>query len=136
MNLGLLFRGVEFSTTDISHTFCRSATKFGNFGRLANRNLFPEFRELWSGGPVILCGDMHQPFTCTLAKLFFDSLFAYSFSLLSIHCVARGLRASFLYKCPASRGGSLRQHGLLVYLRSHKLLPTLLYALSLCLQVL
>jgi len=35
----------NFSTTDISYTFGRS-----NVGDLANRNLFPEFRELWSGG--------------------------------------------------------------------------------------
>jgi len=42
-------------------------------------------------------------------------MFADSFNVLSIHCVARGLGASFLYKCPASRGGSLRQHGLLVF---------------------
>jgi len=41
-------------------------------------------------------------------------MFADSFSVLSIHCVARGLGASFLYKCPASRCGFLRQHGLLV----------------------
>jgi len=32
---------------DISHTFCRSATKFGRVRGLANRNLYPEFRELW-----------------------------------------------------------------------------------------
>jgi len=43
-------------------------------------------------------------------------MFADSFSGLSIHCVARKLDASFLYKCPASRGGSMRQHGLLVFL--------------------
>ena len=41
-------------------------------------------------------------------------MFADSFRLVSIHCVARGLGASFLYKCPASHGSSLRQHGLLV----------------------
>jgi len=84
---------------------------------LVNRNLFTEFRELWSGGPVIACGDMHQSFTDTLVKWLFDNfpIFADSFSVLSIHCVTRGLHAScFLYKCPASRGGSLRQHGLLV----------------------
>jgi len=65
---------------------------------------------------VIPCGDMHQSFTDTLVKWFFDNfpMFADSFSFLSIHCVARGLRASFLYKCPASRGRSLRQHDLLV----------------------
>ena len=95
--------------TDISHNFCRSATKFGNVRGLANRNLFPEFRELWSGGSVIPCGDMHQPFADTLVKRFFDNfpMFADGFSVLSIHCVARGLGESFLYKRPASRGGSL-----------------------------
>jgi len=41
-------------------------------------------------------------------------MFADSFRLVSIHCVARGLGASFLYKCPASHGSSLRQHGFLV----------------------
>jgi len=38
----------------------------------------------------------------------------FAISVVSIHCVARGLGASFLYKCPASRGDSLRQHDLLV----------------------
>ena len=43
-------------------------------------------------------------------------MFADSFSVLSIHRVARGLVASFVYKCAAaSSRGSLRQHGLLVY---------------------
>jgi len=41
-------------------------------------------------------------------------MFANSSSVVSIHCVARGLGASFLYKCSASRDGFLRQHGLLV----------------------
>jgi len=41
-------------------------------------------------------------------------MFANSFGVLSIHCVARGLGASFLYKWPASRGGFLRQHGFLI----------------------
>jgi len=95
-------------TADIWHTICQSATKFGKVGGLVNRNLFPEFRELWSGGPVIPRGDMHQPFTGTLAKWFLDNfpIFADSFGVLSIHCVARGLGSSFLYKCPASRDGS------------------------------
>jgi len=54
-------------------------------------------------------------YTC---KVVFRQLLSVdSFSVLSIHCVARGLVASFLYKCPASCGGSLRhgslrQHGL------------------------
>jgi len=37
-----------------------------------------------------------------------------SFSVVSIQCVVGALGASFLYKCPASRGSSLRQHGFLV----------------------
>ena len=80
MNFGLLFQG-EFLTTDIWHTICQSATKFCNVGDLGNRNLFPEFRELWSGGPMIPCGDMHQSFTDALVKWFFDnfSMFADSY---------------------------------------------------------
>jgi len=59
---------------------------------------------------------MHQFFADALLKWFFDNflVLADSFILVSIHCVARGLGASFLYKCPASRGSSLRQHGFLV----------------------
>jgi len=49
-----------FFTTDISHTFCWSVTKFGNLEGLVNRNLFPEFREL--------CGDTHQFFTDALMR--------------------------------------------------------------------
>ena len=97
---------------DIWHTFCRSTTKFGSVRGLANQHLFPEFRELWFAGPVIPCGDMHQsfanpPYTC---KVVFRQLP----SVLSVHCIVGRLAASFLYKCPASRGSSLRQHGLLV----------------------
>jgi len=41
------------------------------------------------------------------------TMFADSFSgVLSIHCFAQGLGASFLHKCPASRDGSLRQHSI------------------------
>jgi len=58
---------------DISHTFCRSATKFGIVSGMANRNLFPEFRELYSEGPVIPCGDMRQSSTDALVKRFFDN---------------------------------------------------------------
>jgi len=43
-------------------------------------------------------------------------MFADSFRLVSIHCLARGLGAASLYKCPASRDRSLRQHDLLVAL--------------------
>ena len=58
---------------------------------------------------VLHCND-------TVVKWFFDNfpMFANSSSVVSIHCVARGLGASFLYKCSASRDGFLRQHGLLV----------------------
>jgi len=72
------------------------------------------------------CGDVHQSFTDTRkdvvmpylwfiflwihqyrdgVKVFRQLLmFANSFSVLSIHCVARGLGATFLYKCFTSRG--------------------------------
>ena len=46
-------------------------------------------------------------------------MFADSVRVVSIHCVARGLGASFLYKCPASSGSSLRQHGFLV-IKTHR----------------
>jgi len=124
------FFGSNISTTDrpISHTFCRSATKFGLVRGLANRNLFPEFREFWSGDPVIglPCEDMHRSFTDTLLKWFLDNfpMFADSVSVLRPLNTAFAFYVSLLYcpriRCklsvqvPASRGGSLRQHGLLV----------------------
>jgi len=46
------FPGAKFFHKGYLAHFCRSATKFGRIRGLANRNLFPEFRELWSGGPV------------------------------------------------------------------------------------
>jgi len=81
---------------------------------LTNRNLFPELREHWSGGPVISCGDTHQSFTDALSKWFFGNfpMFADIYGVVSIHCVARALGASFLYKCPASRGSSVEEHSL------------------------
>jgi len=54
----------------------------------------PEFHELWSGVlQSIPCGNMHQSFTGTLVKCFFNNfpMFTDSFSILSIHCVAWGL---------------------------------------------
>jgi len=74
------------SPTDISHNFCRSATKYGSVRGLASRKLFPEFRELWSQGPVTPCGDTRQFFTDALVKWFFDNfpMSADSFSVLSI----------------------------------------------------
>ena len=104
--------GSNFFARDISHTFCRSATKFGRIMDLANRNLFPELRQLSSRSTVIPCGDMHQSFSNSLVKWFFDNfpMFADRFRLVSIHCVVRGLDANFLYMYPESRGSSLRQH--------------------------
>jgi len=52
---------------------------------------------------------------CTCKVVFRQlPMIADSFSVVSIHCVARGLGASLLYKCPASRCRFLWQHGLLV----------------------
>jgi len=99
----------NFSTTDISHTFLWECDEIWQLLGLANRSLFPEFRELWSGGPETPCGDMHQSFIGILVKSVFDKflVFADTFSVLSIHCVAWGLGATFLHKCTASRGGSV-----------------------------
>ena len=114
MNFGVLFWEQNFSTRDISH-ICRSATKFGRIKGLANRNLLPEFRELWPGGSrdTMRRHGMHQSVTDALAKWFFDNfpMFVESFSVVSIHYVAPELGASFLYRYPTSRGSSLRQHG-------------------------
>ena len=54
---------------------------------LANRNLFPEFRELWSGGPTIAYGDI-QSFTDALVCVVFwqFSMFADSSRLISMRC--------------------------------------------------
>ena len=48
VNFGPLLWEHKFSTADISHTSCHSATKFGVVRGLANRHLFPEFRKLRS----------------------------------------------------------------------------------------
>ena len=118
VNFSLLFRGASFFTTDISHIFVGTRVGEEIWQRYGSGqpNLFPEFCELWCVGPMIPCGDMHQSFTDTLVNWFFNnfSMLADSFSVLSIYCVAQGLGASFLYKCPVSRGGSLQQHCLLV----------------------
>jgi len=118
------------------HTFCGNTTKFGRVGGVVNRNLFPEFREVLSGGRVIPCGYMHQSFTDTLKSGFSTTSpclpNSHSFNVLSIHCITSGSGASFLYKCPTSRGGSLRQHGLLdSFLAIRTFRPLLLMALSL-----
>ena len=83
---------------------------------------------------MIPCGDMHQSFTDTFEKCFFRQLphVSDSFNVLSIHCATSGSGASFLYKSPTSRGGSLRQHGLLVsFLAIRTFRTLLLMALSL-----
>jgi len=55
------FSGSKFFTTNISYSFCRSATKFGGVRGPANRNLFPTFRELWSEGLAELDTDWMHP---------------------------------------------------------------------------
>jgi len=44
-------------------------------------------------------------------------MFADIFSVVSIDYIARGIGASFLYKCPSSRGNYLRQHDFLVVIQ-------------------
>jgi len=56
--------------TIFSYVVWPSAMKFGIVRDMANRQLFPKFRELWSKGPAIPCGDMHQSFTDALVHSF------------------------------------------------------------------
>jgi len=70
VNFVPLLRKHNFSIADISHTSCQRMTKFSMVRGLANRHLFPEFRELWSGGPAIPCGDLHHSFTDALVIIF------------------------------------------------------------------
>ena len=77
---------------------------------------------------MIPCGDMHQSLTDTLEKVVFRQLphVSDSFNVLSVHGTTSGSGASFLYKCPTSRGGSLLQHGLLVSFLAVRTFRTLL----------
>jgi len=52
VNFGLLEQ--SFFTTDISHTFCQSARKFGRDRGLANRKLFPNFVNFGPGSRDIM----------------------------------------------------------------------------------
>jgi len=91
LNFGLLFlEQIFFHNGYLAH-FVSQRDEIGNVGGLANRNLFPEFRELWSEGLVIPCGDASVLHWCTCKTVFFDNfpMFADSFSILAIHCVAR-----------------------------------------------
>jgi len=47
VNSSLLSGEQNFSTRDISHTFCLSVTKFGSVRGQANEHLLSEFGELW-----------------------------------------------------------------------------------------
>ena len=81
MNFDLLFRGAKFFHNGYLAYF------------LSERD---EIWQRWGTGQsrlitrrlLIPCGDMHQSFTGTILKWFFDkfSMFADSFSILSIHC--------------------------------------------------
>jgi len=116
VNFYLLFLGAKFFHKRYLADFCPSATRFGRvtaFGAWPIKTYSLNFVNF---DPVV---PWYHAATCispSIIKWFFDNfpMFADSFSVLSIHCVVRGLGASFLYKFSASRGGSLRQHGLLV----------------------
>jgi len=115
----IVFRATNFSTVDISHTFCQSAMKFVHIRGLANRNLFPDFHELSSDGPFDTMWQHASILYWCICKVVFlttSPCLSIGFRLVSIYCVAQRLDASFLYKCPASRGSSLCQHGLLIKL--------------------
>ena len=80
------------------HTFCRSATKVGRVRDLANRK-FPNFVNF---GPAGSRDSMHQSFTDALVKWLFRQLpmFADSFRLVSVHCVAEDYVQAFCTSVP------------------------------------
>jgi len=95
VNFGLCFCGTKFfHRGNIAHFLSERDEILQRWGS-GQSTLFPEFRELWSGVHVIPCGGMHQSFTGALVT-WQPSMFADSFSVLSIHHIARGLGASFL----------------------------------------
>jgi len=94
VNFGLLFHGANFFHKGYLAHFLLERDKI--WQGAGQSKLIPLFRELCSGSPaspvgLIPCIDMHQSFTHALVKWFFDNfpMFADSFSVLSIHYVAR-----------------------------------------------
>jgi len=91
-----------FSTTDISHAFCQSATTFGDVGQF---KLIP--RTLWT--LVRRSRDTRRRhasvlhwYTCKVVfRQFPHVAVADSFSVLSTHYVARGLGARFSVQVPS-----------------------------------
>jgi len=118
VNFRLLSRNQIFPTTDIPHVFCRSATKFGRVRGSCQSKLIPRISWTLFRGSRDTMRRHTSVIHWYICKVFrqLPHVCRYSFSVLSIHCVARGLGLGLLYKCSgsASRGGSLRQHGLLV----------------------
>ena len=96
-----------FSTKRGIATFFHNAYNYRTFFVEARQNLAEigglpmetqSFRALWSGGPVIPCGDMRQSFTDALIKWFLDNfpMFTDSFSVLSIYYIVQGWRGAML----------------------------------------
>ena len=139
MNFGLLFRGAKFFHNGYRAYFLSKRGEIWQRWGLANRNLFTEFCELWSWDPVIQCcrsciftpSDFDGPlFSChnDLVRRFQPSgpvfLLPVIWMVYHFHVVNFQSTSSFLYKCPASRGGVLWQHGLLVILSRSAFLET------------
>jgi len=74
VNFGSTFWEHKFLTADISHPSCQRVTKFTVVRDLTNRHLLSEFCELWTRGPAIPCGDLHQSFSDALVVV--DVIFA------------------------------------------------------------
>jgi len=69
VNVGLLFRGIHIFHGGYLAHFCRSASKFSSVRGIGAWQVLNDFGELWSGGPAIPCGDLHQSFTDTLVLM-------------------------------------------------------------------
>ena len=105
VNFGLLFRGANFSTMDISTLFVGAQGNLAALGVWSIETHSPNFVNFGPGSRDTMRRHASVLHRCTCKVVFRQlSMFVDSFSVISIHCVARGLGASFLYKCFASRG--------------------------------
>jgi len=69
VNVGLLLRGAKFFHRGHRTLFVAAERKLEGLGIWLIDTYNDEFRELFSAGPVIPCGDMHQSLTDALVYL-------------------------------------------------------------------
>jgi len=102
------FLGSKIFPQGISHTLFVGAQL--HLAALASRNSFPTGVPWYHAATCINPSLMHLQSGCSTTSPMFDDSFRICFCSLD----SPRLNASFLYKCPASHGSSLRQYGLLL----------------------